>query len=139
MPIGLETSSRPSPVTSRPSDLTISFETIPVTSTARPNAGNDPEALPVEAEAEAIAAVDELWRDRAELLLLAVAPTVIVTRMPSESPMVCAISSASRVRRRSRRSGRPPAARLPAPGDAMSGLELGRDVVDLASPVRRRS
>ena len=67
IPIGLETSSRPSPVTSRPSDFTISFATSPVTSKARATAGKKPEAGALEAEAEPVALVDELGCDRAEL------------------------------------------------------------------------
>ena len=72
IPIGLETSSRPSPVTSRPSDFTISFATSPVTSTALPTAGKNPSPSPSRAEAEPVAVVDELGCDRAELDLLAV-------------------------------------------------------------------
>ena len=68
IPIGLETSFRPSPVTSRSSDLTISFATSPVTSTARPTAGHGVRAF--EAEAELVPVVDELAATFAELEFL---------------------------------------------------------------------
>ena len=58
MPIGLDTFSRPSPVTSRPSESTISFEMIPVTSNARPTASIGPKAHSFEPEPEAVHVVD---------------------------------------------------------------------------------
>ena len=67
MPIGLETSSRPSPVTRRPSDLTISFETSPRDLDGLPDSRDRPRPFALEAEPEPVAAVDELGRDRAEL------------------------------------------------------------------------
>ena len=94
IPIGLETSSRPSPVTSRPSDFTISFETMPVTLTACPKRGRSrgprPRARSRAGSGRRRAAGQ---RDRASTPRRC-AERSASSFLPPESPIVAAISSA---------------------------------------------
>ena len=66
MPTGLEISSRPSPVTSRPSEAPISFVTMPGHAHGLPGRLDRPEPFAAQDEPEPVDAVRLLGRDRPE-------------------------------------------------------------------------
>ena len=74
IPIGLETSSRPLPVTSRPSDLHDLLRDDAGHLHRMPERREEAEACAFEPETEPVAVVDELRGDGTERQLLAVAP-----------------------------------------------------------------
>ena len=108
IPIGLETFSRPSPVTRRPSAKTISRVTIPVTSNARPTASTGPSPVPSSANPSRYVSSSTCRGRRGPTTTSSPARiTVTVIGAPPEPETRRGCRRRSRARRRSRRSRSP--------------------------------